>query len=447
MYSETLEELISFALSKGELSEKDREIILRRAQKEGEDVDEVNMVLDAKVANLKKEKQVDGDSKEEPDCLFSIESLSYWNRKESFYEYNLPKAKDVHDVPTDTNGKKVSIVLTEKGLQIGNNVHDFDYKELQSDGLKFFNDKIIIGEDYLRLNSYWYVMEDVAEKRRFSNEIDIPAVADLSELPYWNKEFVVWEVFMSTDLAWAKKKYKLNKDGLHELPHGETTIINRTSCFKGRGMWIVSDKLAFRQDMIINGQYTLYFSPKLDSLHLPQSIAMHEYRDVTFISNGSNGNYLFDSQIKVSEDCIYTESHMMKWTLISKHFGSNSSVYVFSKENNYQNEKENDHQFEFFIQPEEENPILREFLKYKNGENDWSCVQYIPAVKASERRYVPPKVLGDYFNGDMSEPIESLLSKEGVSISKEGTSSESNGKSVGCAILFVVFILLLLIGC
>ena len=183
MYSEKLEELISFALSKGELSEKDREIILRRAQKEGEDVDEVNMVLDAKVANLKKEKQVDGDPKEEPDCLFSIESLSYWNRKVSFYEYNLPKAKEIHDVCTDTDGKKVSIVLTEKGLLIGNKMHDFDYKELQSDGLKFFNDEVIIGADYLRLNSYWYVMEDVAEKRRFSNEIDIPAVADLSELP------------------------------------------------------------------------------------------------------------------------------------------------------------------------------------------------------------------------------------------------------------------------
>ena len=98
-------------------------------------------------------------------------------------------------------------MLSEKGLLIGNQLHNLDYKELQSDGLKFFNDKVIIGEDYLRLNSFWYVVEDVAEKRRFSNEIDIPAVADLSELPYWNKEFVVLE---ESDMGWFKNMYMLD---------------------------------------------------------------------------------------------------------------------------------------------------------------------------------------------------------------------------------------------
>ncbi len=456
MYSEKLEELISFALSKGELSEKDREIILRRAQKEGEDVDEVNMVLDAKVANLKKEKQVDGDSKEESDCIFSIESLAYWNRKVTFYEYDLPEAKEIHDVYTDTDSKKVSIVLTGKGLLIGNQLHNLDYKGLQTDGLKFFNDKVIIGEDYLRLNSFWYVVEDVAEKRRFSNEIDIPAVADLSELPYWNKEFIVWDVLMSTDLAWAKKKYKLDQNGLHELPNGKTTAINSTSCLKGRGLWIASDNLAFRQDMIMNGQSTLYFSPELEEFHLPKAFAMHEYNDVTFFSHGK---YLFDSKIKVSEDCLYTESHMMKWTLISKQFGpgDNSSIYVFSKENNYRNENNNNHRFTFYIQPEEENVNLQEFLNYKKGDNDWSCVQYIPVVKAKERRYVPPKVLGDYFDGDMTEPIESLISKGSSSTMSKGskstgnTSTESDDisfpKRLGYALLFIAIIIILLMGC
>ena len=236
MYSEKLEELISYALSKGELSEKDREIILRRAQKEGEDV--VNMVLDAKVANLKKEKQMDGDSKEESDCIFSIESLAYWNRKVTFYEYDLPKAKEIHDVYTDTNSKKVSIVLSEKGLLIGNQLHNLDYKGLQSDGLKYFNDMIIIGEDYLRLNSFWYVIEDVADKRRFSKEIDNPVMADLSELPYWNKEFVVLE---KSDMGWFKNMYMLDQNGLHDLTKGETTSIKNTSCFKRRGIWMVSE--------------------------------------------------------------------------------------------------------------------------------------------------------------------------------------------------------------
>lgn len=470
MYSEKLEELISFALSKGELSEKDREIILRRAQKEGEDVDEVNMVLDAKVANLKKEKQVDGDSKEESDCIFSIESLAYWNRKVTFYEYDLPEAKEIHDVYTDTDSKKVSIVLTEKGLLIGNQLHNLDYKGLQTDGLKFFNDKVIIGEDYLRLNSFWYVVEDVAEKRRFSNEIDIPAVADLSELPYWNKEFIVWDVLMSADLAWAKKKYKLDQKGLHELPSGETTTIKNTSCFKGRGLWIASDNLVFRQDMIINGQSTLYFSPELEALHLPKAFAMHEYNDVTFYSRGK---YLFDSKIKVSEDCLYTESHMMKWTLISKQPGPDKdsildSIYVFSKENNYRNENKDDHSFILVFRTEEENENLREILLNDinlKKENTWMCTHYNPVVNASERRYVPPKVLGDYFDGDMTEPIESLISKGNSSTMSKGSSStmskgsKSTGntstesddisfpKRLGYALLFIAIIIILLMGC
>lgn len=457
MYSEKLEELISYALSKGELSEKDREIILRRAQKEGEDVDEVNMVLDAKVANLKKEKQMDGDSKEESDCIFSIESLAYWNRKVTFYEYDLPKAKEIHDVYTDTNSKKVSIVLSEKGLLIGNQLHNLDYKGLQSDGLKYFNDMIIIGEDYLRLNSFWYVIEDVADKRRFSKEIDNPVMADLSELPYWNKEFVVLE---ESDMGWFKNMYMLDQNGLHDLTKGETTSIKNTSCFKRRGIWMVSEELTFRQDMIMNGCYTLYFSPKFEPLHLPKAFAMHEYKDVTFfrVKNSRNREYLFDSKIKVSEDGLYTESHIMKWNLIAKVLAQgNASFYVFSKENTFFTLNEDDRRFDLVFSPEEEDENYREFLSCSTWRNEWLCVQYVQAVDTLERRYVPPKVLGDYFDGDMTEPIESLISKGISSTMSKGskstgnTSTESDDisfpKRLGYVLLFIAIIIILLMGC
>ena len=455
MYSEKLEELISYALSKGELSEKDREIILRRAQKEGEDV--VNMVLDAKVANLKKEKQMDGDSKEESDCIFSIESLAYWNRKVTFYEYDLPKAKEIHDVYTDTNSKKVSIVLSEKGLLIGNQLHNLDYKGLQSDGLKYFNDMIIIGEDYLRLNSFWYVIEDVADKRRFSKEIDNPVMADLSELPYWNKEFVVLE---KSDMGWFKNMYMLDQNGLHDLTKGETTSIKNTSCFKRRGIWMVSEELTFRQDMIMNGCYTFYFSPKFEPLHLPKAFAMHEYKDVTFfrVKNSRNREYLFDSKIKVSEDGLYTESHIMKWNLIAKVLAQgNASFYVFSKENTFFTLNEDDRRFDLVFSPEEEDENYREFLSCSTWRNEWLCVQYVQAVDTLERRYVPPKVLGDYFDGDMTEPIESLISKGSSSTMSKGskstgnTSTESDDisfpKRLGYVLLFIAIIIILLMGC
>ena len=46
MYSDKLEELISLAIQDGELTEQWRNLIMRRAEKEGEDVDEVMLVVD-----------------------------------------------------------------------------------------------------------------------------------------------------------------------------------------------------------------------------------------------------------------------------------------------------------------------------------------------------------------------------------------------------------------
>lgn len=49
LFSDGLEELINAAVATGEVTDKKREIILRRAIKEGEDPDEVEMVLDARI--------------------------------------------------------------------------------------------------------------------------------------------------------------------------------------------------------------------------------------------------------------------------------------------------------------------------------------------------------------------------------------------------------------
>ena len=49
MYSEKLEEVISAALADGNLTEQKRNIIMRRAEKEGEDVEEVMMVVESRL--------------------------------------------------------------------------------------------------------------------------------------------------------------------------------------------------------------------------------------------------------------------------------------------------------------------------------------------------------------------------------------------------------------
>ena len=55
MYSEQLENLISAALTDGELTEKKKQILFRRAEAEGVDLDEFEMVLDSRIFAIKKE--------------------------------------------------------------------------------------------------------------------------------------------------------------------------------------------------------------------------------------------------------------------------------------------------------------------------------------------------------------------------------------------------------
>ena len=55
MYNEKVEGLIKAALADGELTEKEKQILFRKAEAEGIDLDEFEMVLDAKLFELKKE--------------------------------------------------------------------------------------------------------------------------------------------------------------------------------------------------------------------------------------------------------------------------------------------------------------------------------------------------------------------------------------------------------
>ena len=57
MYSEELENLIEIAIEDGELTEKKQQILMRRAQSEGVDLDEFEMVLESRLTKKRKEKE------------------------------------------------------------------------------------------------------------------------------------------------------------------------------------------------------------------------------------------------------------------------------------------------------------------------------------------------------------------------------------------------------
>lgn len=86
MYNEQLEQLIDAALADGELTENEKQILFKKAQSFGIDLDEFEMILDARIVKLKKsetEKSVQaapksnklGDVKKCPSCGAIVQSF------------------------------------------------------------------------------------------------------------------------------------------------------------------------------------------------------------------------------------------------------------------------------------------------------------------------------------------------------------------------------------
>ena len=57
MYNEKLEELIDAALADGVLTEKEKQVLFKKAQEMGIDLDEFEMVLDSRLVKIKKSEE------------------------------------------------------------------------------------------------------------------------------------------------------------------------------------------------------------------------------------------------------------------------------------------------------------------------------------------------------------------------------------------------------
>ena len=82
LYDATIEQLISCALIDGELSEKEKQVLLKRAEAQGIDLDEFEMVLNARLMELRKEKRTTsapksdklGETRKCPNCGAVVQS-------------------------------------------------------------------------------------------------------------------------------------------------------------------------------------------------------------------------------------------------------------------------------------------------------------------------------------------------------------------------------------
>lgn len=82
MYNERIEKLISVALADGELTEKEKQILFKNAQEQGIDLDEFEMILDARLVELKKttksapKSDKFGDVRKCPNCGSVVPALA-----------------------------------------------------------------------------------------------------------------------------------------------------------------------------------------------------------------------------------------------------------------------------------------------------------------------------------------------------------------------------------
>ncbi len=74
MYNEQLEKLIEMALMDGELTEKEKQILFKKAEGMGVDLDEFEMVLEAKL--FEKQKSMEQEKPKTKEAVFQEDLLS-----------------------------------------------------------------------------------------------------------------------------------------------------------------------------------------------------------------------------------------------------------------------------------------------------------------------------------------------------------------------------------
>lgn len=132
MYSEKLEKLIEIAFLDGELSEKEKQVLFKNAENEGIDLDEFEMILDAKLFENKKNIEPEkteikaapksdkfGDVKKCPSCGSMVQSLQT-KCIDCDYEFrNIESVNSIKDFFKDYQKIEQSVNVKKTGGLIG----------------------------------------------------------------------------------------------------------------------------------------------------------------------------------------------------------------------------------------------------------------------------------------------------------------------------------------
>ena len=143
IFSDRLEALIASALQDGVLTDKERELLKRRAEKEGEDWDEVEMIIEARLAEMQTEKEIVSAATPQIDAIelkdaneLNNEGLRYYNSPN--YEEAVKrcfKAADVHEKTNIFEGdyyKKEKNIVIPEGVTVIAAYTCKDFEELEN---------------------------------------------------------------------------------------------------------------------------------------------------------------------------------------------------------------------------------------------------------------------------------------------------------------------------
>ena len=143
IFSDRLEALIASALQDGVLTDKERELLKRRAEKEGEDWDEVEMIIEARLAEMQTEKEIVSAATPQMDAIelkdaneLNNEGLRHYNSQN--YEEAVKRCFKAADDQEKTNifegkhyKKEKNIVIPEGVTVIAANTC-MDFYELEN---------------------------------------------------------------------------------------------------------------------------------------------------------------------------------------------------------------------------------------------------------------------------------------------------------------------------
>lgn len=201
MYSEELENLIEAALADGELTEKEKQILFKKAQGYGIDLDEFEMVLGARLVKLKKattptpsapKSNKFGDIKKCPACGAMVQSFQ-GSCPECGYAFENLEANTSTQKLYDTINQilsarsKQSIWSDNSGERVDQAIRSFPVPSTKADLLEFIITLKQKTKDNEYGDAYYAKYKECVEKARFMfpNDNDFARVFESQKTGWW----------------------------------------------------------------------------------------------------------------------------------------------------------------------------------------------------------------------------------------------------------------------